>query len=54
MRSHGSLQGGTVDAIQVEVHRTHRCAEKAPLFVSSLARAIMKFMELHYSGDLSF
>jgi len=47
---HGSLLTGTVDAIQLEVHRKYRSKEQSSEFVSALARAIKKYMDLHYGG----
>ena len=47
---HGSLLTGSIDAIQIEAHRKYRNKEQSPKFVSVLARAIKRFMDLHYGG----
>lgn len=47
---HGSLLGGSVDGIQIEVHRKYRSKEQASEFIAALAKAIKKYMEVHYGG----
>ena len=48
-QTHGSRDGGTVDAIQIESPKTYRRSGEREKYGKALARTIKAYMETHYS-----
>lgn len=49
-RTHGSVEGGLVDAIQIESPRTFRDPANRAGYVAALVNVVDKFIQHHYSG----
>jgi len=47
-RMHGSRSGGNTDAIQIESPSSFRSDSERPQYAKALARAIQRYMALHY------
>lgn len=47
-RAYGSKYGGAIDAIQVEAHKDVRKKNVYQVFTDTLARAVKRYMDLHY------
>ena len=51
-KRHGSRDGGTIDAIQIESPKKVRNDEKGPKYTAALAKAIVTFMVEHYDLEV--
>lgn len=47
-RMYGSLEQGTIDAVQVETHKQFRNSKEGPEYSKALAKAVYKFVEKYY------
>lgn len=47
---HGSKFGGNIDAVIVEIYEEYRTLEKSYMFVSALAKSLLKYMDLNYKN----
>ena len=50
-QTHGSHQGGTIDAIQLETPRHLRSKDVAPQYARDVAWALNQYLQLHYDTD---
>lgn len=51
-REHGSLNGGSIDGIQIECHQSIRFdADIREVFADSLAKTINEYIDLHYNSQ---